>query len=299
MNKKILLPLDGSKISEEALPYVIELAGKLVADVVLYHVHRNETPEQEHIDQIYLEVITSMIERNTRHILPEGSEIQITTKMENGEAASNICNLVDTDKLDMIIMTAASSSGLKIGKMIGSVADHVCRTVSVPVMLIRPGNVRQNIEAGSLITHILVPLDGSEISKSALPVAEELATKSKAKITLFRMATELIPFYDSATYGMVIDYARYDEVANNLAVAEMAVLEKELKTSGIDATSVVGSGYDAAYQILEISKKMNIDLVVMTTHGRSGLGRWLLGNVAERVLRHSEVPLLLVHARAR
>jgi nucleotide-binding universal stress UspA family protein len=78
----------------------------------------------------------------------------------------------------------------------------------------------------------------------------------------------------------------------------MAALEKELKAKGLNVTNIVTSGFDAASEIIEVCKKVGIDLVVMSTHGQSGLGRWVFGSVAEKVLRHGETPLLLVHARA-
>jgi len=76
------------------------------------------------------------------------------------------------------------------------------------------------------------------------------------------------------------------------------LLEQELKTKGLNVTNIVTSGSDAANEIIELCKKSGIDLVVMSTHGRSGLGRWVFGNVAEKILRHGETPLLLIHARA-
>ena len=80
--------------------------------------------------------------------------------------------------------------------------------------------------------------------------------------------------------------------------AEMKKLEKGLKQKGLDVTSVVITGLDAAYEIIEMCKQTGADLVVMSTHGRTGLGRWVFGNVTEKVLRHGETPLLLVHAGA-
>ncbi|MDO8688376.1 MAG: universal stress protein, partial [Dehalococcoidales bacterium] len=80
--------------------------------------------------------------------------------------------------------------------------------------------------------------------------------------------------------------------------AEVIALEKELKKKGIDVTHVVTSGYDAAENIIETAKKTDADLMVMSTHGRSGLGRFVFGSVAEKILRHGEIPLLLVNARA-
>jgi nucleotide-binding universal stress UspA family protein len=78
----------------------------------------------------------------------------------------------------------------------------------------------------------------------------------------------------------------------------MAAQDKELKGRGLESSYVVTSGFDAAGEIMEASKKVGADLVVMSTHGRTGPARWILGNVAEKVLRHGDSPLLLVHAKA-
>jgi nucleotide-binding universal stress UspA family protein len=165
-------------------------------------------------------------------------------------------------------------------------------------MLIRAQNVKQTDQQMGLINHMLIPLDGSSLSKLALPVGEELASKLKVGITLFEMATTIRPFNDTSGAGAYIDYSKVNDDEKKRAGTEMNTLEIELKEKGLNTTSIVTSGSDAASEIIELCKKANIDLVVMSTHGRSGLGRWVFGNVAEKVLRHGETPLLLVHARA-
>ena len=298
MFERILLPLDGSELSEMALPYGEELASKLGSEVILYHVHGHEHSQQEHMHQMYLDRLAETVQRNVRKGQPKGTEVKVTTKVEAGEPTENICNLVDKNKVDLIIMTAVSASGLKVGKMLGSVTDHVCRTVPIPVMLIRPQSVKQTDKKKRLINRILIPLDGSELSKLALPVGEELAAKLKVSATLFQMAN-MIRLYDDGTGASAyIDYTKLNEDEKKRVSAEMIALEKELKEKGLDVTNIVTSGFDAADEIIEVCKKIGVDLVVMSTHGRSGLGRWVFGNVAEKVLRHGETPLLLVHARA-
>ncbi len=298
MFERILLPLDGSELSEMALPYGEELASKLGSEVILYHVHRDEHSQQEHMHQMYLDRLAETVQRNVRKGQPKGTEVKVTTKVEAGEPTENICNLVDKNKVDLIIMTAVSASGLKVGKMLGSVTDHVCQTVPIPVMLIRPQSVKQTDKKRRLVNRMLIPLDGSELSKLALPVGEELATKLKVSATLFQMAT-MIRIYDNGMgAGVYFDYTKYDEDEKKRVSSEMIALERELKQKGLDVTKIVTSGFDAANEIIEVCKKVDIDLVVMSTHGRSGLGRWVFGSVAEKVLRHGETPLLLVHARA-
>ena len=298
MFQRILLPLDGSELSEMTIPYGEELASKLGSEVILYHVHGHEHSTQEHMHQMYLEMVAEIMQRKVRNNMASGAELKISTKVEAGEPTENICNLVDKNEVDLIIMTAVSASGLKVGKLLGSVTDHVCQTVPIPVMLIRAQNVKQTDQQTRLINHMLIPLDGSSLSKLALPVGEELASKLKVGITLFEMATTIRPFNDTSGAGAYIDYSKMNEDEKKRTGSEMNALETELKEKGLSVTSIVTSGSDAANEIIELCKKANIDMVVMSTHGRSGLGRWVFGNVAEKVLRHGETPLLLIHARA-
>jgi nucleotide-binding universal stress UspA family protein len=298
MFERILLPLDGSELSEIVLPYGEELASKFGSELILYHVHGHEFSQQEHMHQMYLDRLAETIQHNVRNGQPQGTEVKVTTKVEAGEPTENVCKLVDTNKVDLIIMTAVSASGLKIGKMLGSVTDQVCRMVPIPVMLIRPQAVQRIEGEKRLINRILIPLDGSELSKQALPVGEELAAKLGVSITLFQMTNVIRLYANSSGYNVYIDYTKLDEDEKKRISSEMIALEKELKEKGLNVINIVTSGYDAANEILEVSKKIGADLVVMATHGRSGLGRWVFGSVTEKVLRHGETPLLLVHARA-
>lgn len=296
MFERILVPLDGSEPAELALPYAEELAGSLGSEVILYHVHGHESSQYDRMHQVYLDSMAESVGRNITK--SPGVKARVTIKLEAGEPTQNICNLVGNSKVDLIVMTAVSASGLKVGKILGSVTDHVCRTVPIPVMLIRPQSVQRVGGKERLINRILIPLDGSDLSKLALPVGEELAARLKVGTTIFQMATMIRPYVDTGGTGIFVNYGDFEENEKKRVNAEMIALEAELKGRGLDVNQIVTSGFDAAAAIIEVGKKIGADLVVMSTHGRSGLGRWVFGNVAEKVLRYVETPLLLVHARA-
>jgi nucleotide-binding universal stress UspA family protein len=296
MFERILLPLDGSESAEVALPYGEDLARRLGSELILFHVHAPERQQYECIHRMYLDRLAEAVAHNIRKGRPEGTGVKVTTMVAAGEPVEDICKLVEKNNIGLIIMTAVSASGLKVGKMLGSVTDHVCRIVPVPVMLIRPQAVERAGGKGQLINHIFIPLDGSDLSRLALPVGEELAIKLKAGITLFQMAHIVVP-YDDATDNLRL-YGRLTEEVENRVRADMIALQAELKEKGLDVTQIVTVGLNAAEQIIEVSKMAGADLVVMSTHGRSGLRRWVFSSVAERVLLHLEIPLLLVHARA-
>lgn len=298
MFERIMLPLDGSEVAEIALPYGEELARRLGSEVILLHVPGSEHQQYERMHKMYLDRLAETVKHNIRRGQPKGTQVKVTTKVEAGEPHENICNLVDKDNIDLIIMASVSASGLKIAKMLGSVTEHVCRTVPIPVMLIRPQDVQRIEGEKRLINRILLPLDGSDLSRLALPVGEEMATMLKVPITLFQMARIILPYANAMVGAPLIDYTKWTNDEEKVVRVEINALEKKLREEGLTITHVVTSGFNAADEIIHVGRKVGADLVVMSTHGRSGLGRWAFGSVAERVLRYSEIPLLLVNARA-
>jgi nucleotide-binding universal stress UspA family protein len=194
-------------------------------------------------------------------------------------------------------MTSVSVDGIRISKMIGSVADHVCRTIPIPVMLIKPLN-GQRTNKKNLISKIFVPLDGSELSKLALPASEKLAKTLDVPITLFQMALMAQPSGYVTQDASYVDYAQLNAEMKKRDLAEIVLIEKNLKEKGLTVDHIVTSGTNAATEIIQTSKKVNADLMIMSTHGRTGITSWAFGSVAEKVLRYGEIPLMLVNARA-
>jgi nucleotide-binding universal stress UspA family protein len=144
---------------------------------------------------------------------------------------------------------------------------------------------------------ILVPLDGSEVSEAILPEIERLATAFKASIFLLRVA-----YIDPIVYGVPYETPMPFEDPNKLQAAAvreaeeyLSSIKERLKAKGLTVKSHVVYGHDAE-EILDLSSQKDIDLIAMSTHGRSGVKRWLLGSVAEKVLRHATKPILLVRS---
>jgi nucleotide-binding universal stress UspA family protein len=288
----ILLPLDGSELAEISIPYGEELATDFGSELILYHSRVPGPDELEHIHEGYLDRLVGGIRQNI-----QGSNAKVSLKIQAEEPADNICNVVSKNNIDLIIMASVSASDIKIGKMLGSVTDHVCHTVPIPVLLIRPQVNLKIKNKQKLFTKLLVPLDGSDLSKKALPVAEKLSSALKVPVTIFEMAT-MLHQYIAYGYGPIIDYAKMDAAEKKEVEEEMRVLNEAIRQKGIDVNSIVTLGSDAAIEIEKVTETIGADLIIMTTHGRSGLDRWLMGSVTEKVLRYGKVPLLLVNARA-
>jgi nucleotide-binding universal stress UspA family protein len=140
---------------------------------------------------------------------------------------------------------------------------------------------------------ILVPLDGSELAKKALDHAEKLAKTFDAEILLFEVVS-FMPIYGSPE---LVAPLIVDEKQKEVAERYLANLAEELKGRGHKVTTMVKTGQQVAVEIIDFAKESGVDLIVMCTHGRSGITRWVLGSVAHKVLTRAETPILLIHLK--
>jgi len=140
---------------------------------------------------------------------------------------------------------------------------------------------------------ILVPLDGSELAKKALDHAEKLARIFDAEILIFQVVP-FMPIYGSPE---LVTPLIVDEKQKEAAERYLTNLAEEMKKRGHKVTSTVRTGQQVAVEIIDFAKESGADLIVMCTHGRSGITRWVLGSVAHKVLTRAETPILLIHLK--
>jgi nucleotide-binding universal stress UspA family protein len=147
----------------------------------------------------------------------------------------------------------------------------------------------------TLYTRLIVPLDGSMLAESALPEAKKMAALTGAELLLLRVID-----YSSkdrlGDFGLLYEYEAMDKAVkeeHELASAYLADRAKRVADESYTVTTKVIDGI-AAKAIVGLAQPG--DLIVMATHGRTGMKRWFIGSVAEEVLRHATVPVLLVHA---
>jgi len=140
---------------------------------------------------------------------------------------------------------------------------------------------------------ILVPLDGSELAKRGLEEAEKLAKFFEAEIVLFQVVP-FMPIYGSPELvtPLIVDEKQKEAVDKYLAT-----LAEELKKRGFRVTFMVKTGQQVAAEIIDFAKEVGADLIVMSTHGRSGITRWVLGSTAHKVIIRAETPILLVRSK--
>lgn len=143
-----------------------------------------------------------------------------------------------------------------------------------------------------LYQKILVPLDGSEFGECALGDVKAIA--KGCSVPLVELLSVVQPPRESMTYGYPESFREEDLGKVISQVKEyLSRVEKKLQQEGIETRSVVLKG-NAAENIIDYAAKNSFDLIIMSTHGRSGPARWALGSVADRVIRYSVVPVLVV-----
>ncbi|MFA5316264.1 MAG: universal stress protein [Dehalococcoidales bacterium] len=297
MFEKILLPLDGSILAEVAVPYVAILARKMGAEVTLLHVCPPGQQPYRYMRQVYLENVAGRLQSSIRRGNTGKLRTMVRVKVLVGDPADVISDYTNRSRIPLVVMAAFGGSGRKTW-LLGSVADKVVRAVSSMVFVVRSKNGNPPEERPH-IRRIFLPLDGSEVSKQALPYGLEIARKFKAGITLFGMA-EKAAFYSSLisfvpySDGMSSKYDRMDIAAKRTVYHYLSSLEKEARQEGFHVSHRVTLGVAPADDILQQAHKARADLVIMATRGRSPLSRWAFGSVAEKVLRGGDLPLLLV-----
>lgn len=142
-------------------------------------------------------------------------------------------------------------------------------------------------------TNILVPLDGSDLAEEALDVAVDIAGPAGGTLTLFVAA-------DPEAAAALYSFAEAEGLTRAMAAdAYLEQVAARVRKRGVDAVKTSSDATNAAEEILERSAAEGVSMIVMSSHGRSGVGRWLLGSVADKVARSATVPVVIVPCRGR
>jgi nucleotide-binding universal stress UspA family protein len=290
MIQTILVPLDGSALAESILPAVQQIARLSGATLRLIHVAepvRGRPADAASREQAVRQYLASVAQRLT------GEGLTVTTDMLAGDPAESIIQAGQS--VELIAMGTHGRSG--IGRWVyGSVADKVLRGATVPVLLVRAR--AEGPVAGEAPAAIVVPLDGSDLAEHALPLAALLSRAGGVTLTLVQSVywSELGVaggFPDG--YGTLMSAEIAIEAAEEGAHAYLDEVVAKLSAQGATVQPII-SHAPAADAILDAVETSHAGLIVMTTHGRGGLGRFVYGSVADRVLRAATVPVLLVRA---
>ncbi len=260
MIERILLPLDGSELSDRAIPIVSAIARGEHAPVLLVRAVPGEpahdaevAPAREHLE--------------ARRKALASAGIEASVRIVRGEAAASVLEAAASFDPSLIVLATHGQTGEKRW-IRGSVAERILERSRFPLLLTNPFA----LAGARSFKRILVPLDGSSESASVLPLVEDVARLFDAEVTLL--------------HGV--------EAPDDAAAAEARRLLEHHRRglSGIKAKVATGSGPVAA-SILDLAEREKVDLLALTTHGRSGTSRWLYGSVSDIVLHHAPVCMLV------
>lgn len=318
MFNKIIVPLDGSEFSEEALPYAVRLANTLGAKLLLVNVNElpplvKDTPVREmrvvSQGESYLEDIADIIIDQNLGLHIEPNKVQ--TIAVYGDPNQEIAKTAQLEGACLVVMTTHGRGGVS-RLILGSVATAVVKRASVPVILIKPiptshpklweevmGNTARTFAGEN--NHILLPLDGSVESEAAIKPAIEMARKLQANIYLLEMVAPFVSFgYGniSMSYGYTsLNVGEELEKMRHTAADYLDRIQGQIQKEKIECSKLVLIG-NPAEGITEYARDINATLLVMATHAPGRLGEVLLGSVTNEVLRQTHLPVLIVKATA-
>ena len=302
-----LVPLDGSPMAEAALPYarvLVPAGGQIVVLRVLPEIEPllgelawtlDSAPEDfagPNVDAARAALDAAIARLND-------PDHRWETQVALGDPAEQILRAIEQRRIDIVTMTTHGRGA--VGRtLFGSVADRVSSASPVPVLLVRPHAPEQQPPIADL-RRLVVPLDGSELAEAALPVAIGLARRYAIAVHLVRAIDYTAVLAPLSANGLMVSAP--PEIHNEMVETIRSETRKylasvviHLENQGVTASWTVPEG-SPFVAITEITKSG--DLIVMTSHGRGGALRWLLGSVAEKLVREAPVPILLVPSAGR
>ena len=297
MFSRMLIPLDGSKTAEKVLPHArrlasvapvtVELLGVVEITDIAGDIASNEAP--------YAEALIREAERNSTEYLETLAKTfrngKVRCNVEQGRPEDIIIAAAAADKGTLIAMATHGRSGVTRW-LLGSVTEKVLRGTVNPLLVVRaPGDSKTDGEA--VLSSVIVPLDGSEIAETVLSPVAALAKALDLQVILVRVYGLPLAAYGGDDY-YVPDYLELKDQIKDEADDYLKSTGSLLRQQGVAEVSTVIIEGSAADAIISLARKTPNNLVALSPYGRSGLQRWVLGSVTEKVVRHCDDPVLIV-----
>lgn len=292
MFDRILVPLDGSELAEKALPLAVALAQglnselRLVRMVPYFTVLAADPLLYDEINRLSEEEALASL-RSVALRLP--ADVKTEVVAEIGSAAEGILDQARQQQAGLIVISSHGRSGLNRW-VFGSVAERVLSQSTVPAIIV---NSRCATWDGTP-KRILVPLDGSQLAEQALAPAKELARALAAELHLLRVTSSAHVRLETPAMIEVFD----DLEQRELNEAEAYLRDKAQSLPDGAVAAVEHATDSVADTIMDYAAREAIDLIVMSSHGRSGISRWVYGSVAEKVLRSACCATMVVRQSA-
>jgi nucleotide-binding universal stress UspA family protein len=292
--KKILWPTDGSKESEESLKAALYIAGKYGAEIMCLHVGEIQIPVTDlypSYETVVVDIIRKTEERFGKEFERLGKEnpgVRFSSKIVRGSIVDWIIETARTEECDLIVM-GKKGHGLIGSALLGSNTLKVLRNSPVPVLSVKP---HQNAN-GYDIKKILVPFDVSNPAESSLSYSMGLAGRLGACITVvyvfwidanvYEISPQLV---DELTVHSSNELnRRVEEIKTGYSQANRDAADIEIETA-------VLTGVSPALTITDYAAENGFDLITVSTHGRKGIERFILGSETEKIVREAHCPVL-------
>ena len=315
MLRRILVPIDGSPFSEQAIPVAMQIARLRHATVELAHVHDMVAvastlgvagagapasaplliPTAE-IARDARDASEAYVEMMEQHV-GVGAPVAVSATFLEGNVAEALVRRAN-DVADLVVMTTHGRGGLT-RFWLGSVADGIVREATVPILLLRPSDSPNEVDAGRdrRFADVLVPLDGSPVAETVLEPVMDILGGADAGVTctLLLVQQPIAAIALSSLAAAIPPEARPDADDGPTAAYLDSVAER-LRSRGMEVHTRAVVHTSPARAIIDQAHESAADLIAMTTHGRGGIRRLLIGSVADKVLRGTDRPLLLYRA---
>ena len=294
--KNILFPTDFSHCADQALTHAVYLAEKYQAALHLLHVVTlfEDQPDVLNDELAETEVLVRKLEEKAESELQNvanthgSDDMEIVTNQKRAiSAAPAILEYASKNGIDLIVMGTHGRRGIE-HLLLGSVAEEVVRLADCPVFTIRES---EKVKPIKLFERILVPVDFSDHSKKALAYAKEIADSYDANLQLLHIIEDTIhPAFSLSGKSSIFDLVPGIEEDCNRRIKEL------IQETGIskENTEIIVKGGQAAHDIIKFAKDNLSDLVVIATHGLTGIENLLLGSVTEKVVRMASCPVFTV-----
>ena len=286
MYERILVPTDGSGVAASAAETAINLAARFESE--LHFVYVIETERLAYLVDDSRAELTRRGREAVEELEQRATSAGVTTKSEivdeDRSVHRSVLESADDRGCDLIVMGTHGRTG--VGRLVlGSVAEQTLRESRVPVMTVHEGTAT-DAEFESL----LVPFDGSESGLAAVDHALDLAASTEGGVSFLNVVNHATIAGAETSAGTVIDAL---EEAGERIVETAAQRARDRGVRVDDTTVRIGSPFRT---IVEYADRNGVDGIVMGTHGRSGIDRFLLGSVTERVIRQTDVPVISTKA---
>ncbi len=288
MFERILAPLDRSRIAEQVLPAVAELAGAFGSEVALVDVCAMDGGEEARACHLYVGMKADEL-----RVRLGGTAASVKTAVVPGMADQEILRYAEAGGVDLIVMSSHGQSGVKRWSLGGTV-DRVLKQSNIPLLVIRASEPPQH---RSVFSRIAVPVDGSASSAAILPLVAQLAGTLKSEVVLLRV---IEPGKQVRTIGG-IDYVPFKErdmESTRAACGEyLQKVSAGLSEAGARVSCEVRMG-EAAEEILRLAGERDCTLIALSSHGHSKVRLWTMGSVVSRIVHRGAQSVLLVPSLA-